>query len=409
MSDNPNRRFGALSEPNYRLFLSGFAFSYTLYWVTLLAIGWWMWEVTGSAAWVGFVFFCDLFPGVLVTPWAAAIADRGNRFRLLKIILWIQVVTGFALAATAWAGALTPTVLCAFVFLEGALIGFSQPAFFGMINRLVRPENLSAAVSLNITVTNGSYIVGPVLAAYVFSFDLGVAPLAFAANALGTLVYLACLARVTLRAEPPREPQDTATLLREILDGMRVFVSNRTVSRAIVLILAAAILQRPLISLMPGINDRFDLFAAHRFTLLTASFMVGSIIASLIHAHRNSAQGLEQLTPKILGILGLGYIAFFWAMSSFAMAGGLAMACLCLIGVGTTFVLAGNNVILQNRTPEHLRSRVLGNSFMLSRTLGALAVISVGFLVEATDFGLSFAINAGLVLVVAYSLLLMRR
>ncbi len=408
MPDHAPRRFGALSEPSYRLFLGGFGFSYTLYWVTLLAVGWWMWEVTQSAAWVGFVFFCDLFPGVLVTPWAAAIADRGNRFRLLKGILWIQVFTGLALAATAWAGLLTPWSLCAFVFLEGALIGFSQPAFFGMINRLVRPENLSAAVSLNITVTNGSYIVGPVLAAYVFSYGLGIAPLAFAANALGTVVYLACLARVTLGPEPAREAREPTELLRDILEGMSTFFTNPTVSRAIILILGAAMLQRPLISLMPGINDRFDLFAAHNFTYLTASFMMGSITASLRHAHRNSDAGLARSTPRVMALLALGTIGFFWAMQAMAFQGWAALACLYLIGVATTYVLAGNNVILQNRTPEHLRSRVLGNSFMLSRTIGALAVIGVGFVTEVSDFSPAFMLNAALVLVAALWLLLRR-
>ncbi|WP_299285944.1 hypothetical protein [uncultured Tateyamaria sp.] len=105
--DKP-RRFDVLSERSYRLFVIGYGISYTLYWITLLAVGWWMWETTGSAAWVGFVFFCDLFPVVLVTPWASALADRGDRFQFLKSVLWIQVGTGLAPASVAWMGLLTP-------------------------------------------------------------------------------------------------------------------------------------------------------------------------------------------------------------------------------------------------------------------------------------------------------------
>jgi len=154
------------------LFVTGYGVSYTLYWITLLAVGWWMWEVTGSASWVGFVFFCDLFPAVLVTPWASALADRGDRFRILKIILWIQVCAGFALSGVALLGLLTPPILAAFVFVEGALIGFSQPAFFGLVNRLVKPENLSAAVGLNTSITQSTYILGPLLAGLLFSFGM---------------------------------------------------------------------------------------------------------------------------------------------------------------------------------------------------------------------------------------------
>jgi len=163
-------RLEVLGERNYRIFLTGYAVSFTLFWVTILAVGWWTWAVTGSAAWVGAMYFCELFPALLVTPWAGVLADRGDRFRILKRVLWAQVATGAGLAGVAWAGLLTPPLLAVFVTVEGALIGISQPAFFGMVNRLVRKKNLPAAVAVNIGVGQTSYVVGPLLAALVFGF-----------------------------------------------------------------------------------------------------------------------------------------------------------------------------------------------------------------------------------------------
>ncbi len=379
-------RLEVLGERGYRLFITGFGISYTLYWITLLAVGWWMWETTKSASWVGLVFFCDLFPALLVTPWASALADRGDRFRLLKLILWIQVGTGFALAIAALVGALTPYLLCAFVFIEGALIGFSQPAFFGLVNRLVRPDNLSAAVALNASVSQFTYIAGPLLAGLLFAFGLEIAPLAFAANAIGTLIYLAALSRITLYPAPEREAQEVSSLLGQMTDGLRVFWADPMVFRSMTLILGIAVLQRPLISLMPGINDQFAIFDAAFFTLLTASFMTGSVTAGLIHAARNSHLDMERRTALGLGALIATYLVFFAGVGWFDDPRVFAVTLLFFIGLGCAYVWTGNTIILQNEVAEHLRSRVLGNSFMMTRAVGAASVVIAGFVVERTDF-----------------------
>ncbi|MEM8654860.1 MAG: MFS transporter [Pseudomonadota bacterium] len=402
-------RLDVLRERNYRLFITGFGISYTLYWITLLAVGWWMWETTRSATWVGFVFFCDLFPAILVTPWASALADRGNRFRILKFVLWIQVGTGVALAGLALAGALTPVLLSAFVFVEGALIGFSQPAFFGLINRLVKPDNLSAAVAFNSSVSQATYIVGPLLAGMLFTFGLEIAPLAFAANAIGTLVYLGALARIDLYPAPEREAQPASGLGHQITDGLKVFWGSAMVYRAMVLILGVAILQRPLISLMPGINDRFEVFDAAFFTLLTASFMAGSVVAGLIHTVQNSHVGMERRTTIGAGALVVVYLVFFTAIDWFEDSRLFAVGCLFSIGLFCAYVWTGNTIILQAKIAEHLRSRVLGNSFMMTRAVGALAVIVAGFVVEKTGFAMGMSAIAIFVALAVPLLLLLRR
>ncbi len=348
-----------------------------------------MWETTGSATWVGFAYFCDLFPSILVTPFAAALADRGDRLRILKTVLWLQVTTGLALATVAASGALTPAILAGFAFAEGALVGFGQPAFFGLLNRLVSPRNLSAAVGVNVSVVQTSYILGPVLAGLLFSFGLGIAPLAFAANALGTLGYLWCLSGITLRAQPPKDTTATPALGPEVIAGLTVFWTNPLVFRATVFSLAVAVLQRPLTSLMAAINDRFALFSPAYFTLLTASFMAGGLLAGVVHARRNSDLGQERATLRVMAALVLLYGALFPVMGLFPGATTLALISFFLLGFGCAYVLTGNSIILQNRTPEHMRSRVLGNNMMMFRGIGAVSVLGVGLLVDARGFAVA--------------------
>lgn len=43
------KRITVLKEPAYRRFIIGYGLSYILHCVTLLSIGWWMWQTTASA------------------------------------------------------------------------------------------------------------------------------------------------------------------------------------------------------------------------------------------------------------------------------------------------------------------------------------------------------------------------
>ena len=355
-----------------------------MYWVTLLAIGWWTWEMTRSASWVGLMFFCDLFPAVLVTPWASTLADRGDRFRILKTVLWVQVVTGLLLAAVAYAGILTPHMLTVFVAIEGLLVGFSQPAFFGLVNRLVARENLSSAVGFNSGIIQTSYVLGPMLAGLLFSFGLAAAPLAFAANAIGTLVYLWSLSRITLRPQPESDAKTDSSTRWDILEGLTVLWKNPVIFRASIVILAIAILQRPLLSLMPALNDHYSLFSSAYFTILTASYMGGAVVASIVHAIRNTDVDLPRLTIRAAALSILLYAALFILLDIVSYKVLTAVAITFLLGIFCGFVWTGNMIVLQNRTPEHLRSRVLGNNFMINRTLGAASVALCGIAVDAT-------------------------
>lgn len=390
-------RFGVLQERNYRVFIAGYSISYVFYWVTLLAIGWWMWETTKSAAWVGLVFFCDLFPTLFITPWASTLADRGDRFRILRTVLWIQVFTGLGLALCAYFNVLTPIGLIVFVAIEGALVGFSQPAFFGLVNRIVTPKNLPSAVALNTSFIQFAYILGPLLAGFLFSFGLAIAPLAFALNAIGTLFYLVALSMLVLSMPPERAISEPQSLKRDILSGISVFWTNKMVFGAIIFVIGCAIIQRPLISLMTGINDAYDLFSAAYFTLLTASFMLGSIAASLTLAARNRDEGTSRISRYTMFATIILFIAMFIVLDAYPAAVIFACVMLFAIGFGECFSRTGHTIMLQARTPENLRSRVMGNTFMFSRAVGALAVASAGILIDYTSFTIGMVFIGGIV------------
>ncbi len=379
-------RYQVLGERNFRVFLTGYFISYTAYWVTLLAIGWWIWEVTHSAAWTGFIFFCDLFPALLVTPYASAMADKGDRFAILKAVLWIQVVLGFSLAGIAAVGLLTPMILAIFVFVDGMLVGVSQPAFFGMINRIVSKENLSAAVGLNSSAVQTTYILGPLLAGLLFTFGIGIIPIALGINAAGVLIYLYALGQLNLHPAPERGEGPEEGVWQGTIEGISIFWKNPMVFSATVLLLSTAVIQRPLLSMLPGVNDNYDLLPQAFFTWLAACLMAGNVAAGLYHATRNEDAGVTmRLALGAVAVIALLVVTFL-GLGWFNFGVAFAMIMLFLLGFGCSYVTTGNVIVLQNRTPEAQRSRVLGNNFMMSRAMGAIALIVAGFAIERFGF-----------------------
>ena len=64
----------ALSHRNARIFFGASLMAWTGLWMHRIAVSWLVWELTGSAFWVGVIAFCDLAPAVIASPLAGAVA-----------------------------------------------------------------------------------------------------------------------------------------------------------------------------------------------------------------------------------------------------------------------------------------------------------------------------------------------
>src|SRR3546814_8632333 len=68
----------AFGNRNYTIFTAGNSVSLIGLWVQRLAVGWLAWDLTNSGFWLGAVAFADLFPVVIVGPFAGVLADRSE-------------------------------------------------------------------------------------------------------------------------------------------------------------------------------------------------------------------------------------------------------------------------------------------------------------------------------------------
>ena len=77
--------FKLCQEKNFSWYISGETVALLGIWAQKIAIGWLTWELTKSNFWLGAIAFADLFPTVLITPFAGVIADRVDRLKMSRL------------------------------------------------------------------------------------------------------------------------------------------------------------------------------------------------------------------------------------------------------------------------------------------------------------------------------------
>ena len=209
----------ALGEGNYRRYVIGNAVSLTGTWVQRVAVGWLAWELTGSGAWLGLIVFADLAPAMLIGPLGGALADRGDRLRLLRIGQSLMMAQALVLFALTVSGLIDRWSLMAVVAVGGGIVGINQPARLALVPSLVSRQSLSTAIAINSVVFNLARFVGPAVAGLLI-VSAGTA-FAFAVNAVSFLAFLLALRGIRLVTPEATAPRGRGGLPGTIAEGMR--------------------------------------------------------------------------------------------------------------------------------------------------------------------------------------------
>jgi MFS family permease len=161
--------FSALRSRNYALFWVGSFVSNVGTWMQTVALGWLIYEMTGSASWLGTVSFAANAPALFAGLVGGAVADRADRKLLLVGTQAVAAAAAFLLALLTLRGSLEIWRVIAIALGSGLALSFYTPVVHATIPSLVPAEDLLNAVSLNSVQFNLARIVGPVAAGFAYS------------------------------------------------------------------------------------------------------------------------------------------------------------------------------------------------------------------------------------------------
>ena len=102
-------------------------------WTQRVAVGWLAWELTYSGAWLGVIAFADLFPSLVVGPFAGVLADRVDRLKIMRASQLLSMAQAGILAILAMSGTITIWTLFALVLVNGIISSVNQPARLAVI------------------------------------------------------------------------------------------------------------------------------------------------------------------------------------------------------------------------------------------------------------------------------------
>jgi predicted MFS family arabinose efflux permease len=375
---NPKATFGgisrALSSPNFAWYCGGMALSLTGSFVFFTAIGWLTWELTGSTAWVGTIVVAETLPNVIVGPLAGVLIDRWSAKWALFWAQFLAAIVMTMLSIASFGGWITVELLALFAVTIGILNSVAFPAHFAILPKLVPREDLSPAVAVQTSVSQGARFVGPAVAGGLLA--LGGAGLAFAFKALSYSGFLIALLFIKID-ETQNKPTTRGSMGRELLEGFQYTWSNVRLRHLMFIAIALGIFLRPVIELMPAfVGSALNSDSSTLATFLAAAG-AGAMIASLWFARRGRAQGFAQ-------IMSLNFAATTIILSVFLFTQDILIGAVLLVlyGICSSAVLITNQTLLQINIEDQMRARVLSLYALTLRAIPALGAFIVGQIAE---------------------------
>ncbi len=132
--------------------------------ITVVAVLFQVWEVTGSSFWVGFVGLVYAVPTIVLTLVGGSLADVVDRRTL---ILWTTcgaLVVSVLLALQAASGVRSLPLLLGLVCLQTAFTSLGSPARRTVVVRLLPQGQVGAGIALSHISFQASTLIGPALA-----------------------------------------------------------------------------------------------------------------------------------------------------------------------------------------------------------------------------------------------------
>jgi MFS family permease len=354
-----------------------------------VAIGWHLYLLTNSPVQLGLVGLARVVPFLTLSLMGGALADSMDRRRLLWFSNGVQAVVTCGLAAATVTGRVSPQLIYAVTFIQGAASAFDSPTRQAMIPTIVPRREMANAMTLFTLMRGCARVVGPGIGGLVIAqFGLG---WTYAGNAISFVIVAAVVAFMT---RMPIPASNSSGALERLAGGWRY-----AQHQPLVLLPLSLDAFRGLIL---GLNTYTVIFARDIFNVgpeglgtMRTAIAAGAVTGGLL-------LGTGRLTPRPVPVMIAGYSLEAAGMLAMGLAPtfGLAVAVLFFNGVGNVMGEVMRNTLVQLKTPDEVRGRVSALGQMATQGAPQLGQMQAGLLINAVGPAPAVIAN-GLTVVVA--------
>lgn len=336
-----------------------------------IALGFWVLSVTGSTALMGLLMAASTLPGVLVSPFAGVLIDRGNKKRLFILMDLLRGLCIVFLSFAAYRGFITVWM----VFTAGILLSLCgavfNPGVQSIVPDLVPQSKIVNANSAFSTISVGANMIGNIAGGFLYQL-LG-APVIFFLDGVSFLFSGASLPFIKI---PNGKAKAKKQFFTDMAEGFQ-YMWNQKGLRFILLIAAVLnffayvgiVLFLPLFQSDPSLG-------AGRYGVAMACFMGGALAGFVL---------LSVVSVKPAGKMKLYVVSTVVFDAAILVAVNQhSFPVMLLLLLLTGFFNSIVNVMLmsavQASTPGEVRGKVMSFMSMLTQGLTPFAMALGGVL-----------------------------
>jgi MFS family permease len=339
-------RFAAFRHSSYtRFFFARFLLSFSQQ-IVSVAVGWQMYDQTGSAIYLGLIGLVQFLPSLLLILVTGSVADRYNRRAIAALCSLVSALCTLALLVMTVMGTFTPLPVFAVLLIFGVERAFMSPAVQSLAPNLVPEGALSNAIAWNSSSWQLAAITGPVLGGLLYGVS------ASTAYTVAVIFSVLGAALLYMIPKPVQKTTGETKSWAMILGGFSFIRAEKVVLGAISLDLFAVLLGGAT-ALMPIFARDILTLGPWGLGLLRAAPGLGAIVMAIFLAayplkHR---AGIYMFIG--VALFGVGTIIFGISTNT-----EVSIAALALMGAADMVSVYVRESLIALWTPDQLRGRV---------------------------------------------------
>ena len=326
--------------------------------IGIVAFGWQVYDLTGSAFALGMMGLVGFLPTALLVFVAGNAADRYERKRILQACQFAEALTISFVAWGAYDGSLTVIDLFIAVLVLGTTAAFENPATAALLPLVVPEGAVQRATALSSGSAQLATIMGPPLGGIAYA----VSP----ALPYGLMVLLwlsAALFAGMIQLLQPAAPKGAATLKGsarpgDLFAGVNFIRNHPTILGTLSLDLFA-VLFGGVVALLPIYARDILLTGPWGLGILRAAPAVGALLTTVVLARQPIRRRVGMRMFQAVIIYGVATVAF--SLSHWMW---LSVVALAILGAADTVSVVIRFSLVQLATPNEMRGRVGAVNFL---------------------------------------------
>jgi len=340
--------YRALRFRDFRLLLIGTFITTLGVQMVNVAIGWELYERTGSALVLGGVGLVLVLPVILLSLPAGHVVDQYNRKYIVMVSQMILALGSLGLTVLSYThGSLILIYAC--LLLMGSAVAFNSPAVATLLPLTVSETVYENAATWESSAWQLASVLGPALGGFVIALRQS-ATLVYGLDAGASLIFVMLISM--LRQKSQKISQEKSTTLSSLVEGVKFLRQDQIILAAITLDMFAVLLGGATMLLPIFAKDILHV-GPSGLGWMRAAPSIGAVCISLCIAHippfKKAGRTLLWAVAGFgMATVVLGISGSFW----------LSLLMLFLLGGLDNISVVIRSTLLLTRTPDTMRGRV---------------------------------------------------